>query len=284
MAISTGKRKRRDDVEDSNHSNSDDDDIRARFQKAFEAKFKPLEVNQKPQKDAALEQNDAQEEEQDDQDDPEDSDWSGFSEGEEEDGVEVVSHAEAKPNDDMARQRGANSFMSSKPPSSNEKPSKTAKQPKENPEDDASESANLKHDLALQRLLKESHLLDPSSFDGTNTAPEGKSRLKALDMRLQDLGAKKGTLEQEKMPLSHRKGIKAKAANREVARRKDAAENGIILEKAKPTKGPERRRDRGVGAPSVGKFKGGTLQLSSRDVKSMERPRQTQGGKKGKRR
>ncbi|KAI7557491.1 hypothetical protein KC317_g11590, partial [Hortaea werneckii] len=276
MAISTGKRKRRDDVEDANNSNSDDDDIRARFQKAFEAKFKPLEVNQKPQKDAALEQDVVQEDDQDDSDDLNDSDWSGISE--EEDGVEVISHAEAKPSDDMARQRGAKSFMSSKPPSSNEKPSKTAKQPKDNPEEDASESANLKHDLALQRLLKESHLLDPSSFDGTNTAPEGKSRLKALDMRLQDLGAKKGTLEQEKMPLSHRKGIKAKAANREVARRKDAAENGIILEKAKATKGAERRRERGVGAPSVGKFKGGTLQLSSRDVKSMERPRQAQGG------
>ncbi|KAI7354439.1 hypothetical protein KC354_g11140 [Hortaea werneckii] len=282
MATSIGKRKRRDDVEDSKHSSSDDDDIRARFQKAFEAKFKPLEVNEKPQKDAALEQQVAQEDEQDDSDDLEDSDWSGLSE--EENGVEVVSHAEAKPTDDIARQRGAKSFMSSKPPSSNEKPSKMAKQPKDNPEEEASESANLKHDLALQRLLKESHPLDPSSFDGTNTAPEGKSRLKALDMRLQDLGAKKGTLEQEKMPLSHRKGIKAKAANREVARRKDAAENGIILEKAKATKGPERRRERGVGAPSVGKFKGGTLQLSSRDVKSMERPRQAQGGKKGKRR
>ncbi|KAI7707100.1 hypothetical protein KC322_g5618 [Hortaea werneckii] len=282
MAISTGKRKRQDDVENVSNSNSDDDDIRARFQKAFEAKFKPLEVNQKPQKDAALEQDVVQEDDQDDSDDLEDSDWSGISG--EEDGVEVVSHAEAKPNDDIARQRGAKSFMSSKPPSSNERPGKTAKQLKENPEEDASESANLKHDLALQRLLKESHLLDPSSFDGTNTAPEGKSRLKALDMRLQDLGAKKGTLEQEKMPLSHRKGIKAKAANREVARRKDAAENGIILEKAKATKGAERRRERGVGAPSVGKFKGGTLQLSSRDVKSMERPRHAQGGKKGKRR
>lgn len=110
MAVSTGKRKRRDDVEDSNQSNSDDDDIRARFQKAFEAKFKPLEANQKPQKDAEQEQNDPQE---DDQDDPEDSDWSGLSEeeGEEEEGVEVVSHAEAKPNDDMAQRRGAKSFM-----------------------------------------------------------------------------------------------------------------------------------------------------------------------------
>ena len=112
MAISTGKRKRRDDVEDANNSNSDDDDIRARFQKAFEAKFKPLEVNQKPQKDAAMEQNVVQEDDQDDSDDLEDSDWSGLSE--EENGVEVVSHAEAKPTDDIARQRGAKSFMVSR--------------------------------------------------------------------------------------------------------------------------------------------------------------------------
>lgn len=112
MATSIGKRKRRDDVEDSKHSSSDDDDIRARFQKAFEAKFKPLEVNEKPQKDAALEQQVAQEDEQDDSDDLEDSDWSGLSE--EENGVEVVSHAEAKPTDDIARQRGAKSFMVSR--------------------------------------------------------------------------------------------------------------------------------------------------------------------------
>lgn len=81
------------------------------------------------------------------------------------------------------------------------------------------------------------------------------------------------------MPLSHRKGIKTKAATREATRRKDAAENGIILERVKATKAPERRREKGVDVPSVGKFKGGTLKLSSRDVKSIEGPRKSIGGK-----
>ncbi len=101
------------------------------------------------------------------------------------------------------------------------------------PEDDPTETANLKNDLALQRLLKESHLLDASAFSGKVSAPEGRSRLKSLDLRIQDLGAKKSISEQEKMPLSHRKGILAKAAGREGSRRKEAAENGIVLEKAR---------------------------------------------------
>lgn len=174
-------------------------------------------------------------------------------------------------------------MKSSKPPSASAKPPKSVQKSKEETEDDASENANLKHDLALQRLLKESHLLDPSSFSGSSSAPEGKSRLKALDLRLQDLGAKKGTLEQERMPLAHRKGIKAKAANREATRRKDAAENGIILERAKTTKAPEKRRERGIGGPSVGKLQGSTLKLSSRDVKSIEGSRQAPRGKGRKR-
>jgi len=151
-------------------------------------------------------------------------------------------------------------------------------------EEDPAEANNLKHDLALQRLLKESHLLDPSSVNGSSTAPEGKGRMKALDLRLQDLGAKKNLAEQEKMPLSHRKGIKAKIASREAGRRKEAAENGIILEKAKMTAKAEPRRDRGIGAPSIGKFRGGTLKLSSRDVKSMEGSRRGGGSSRGRRR
>lgn len=137
----------------------------------------------------------------------------------------------------------------------------------------------MKHDLALQRLLKESHLLDPSSYKGTTAAPEGKGRLKALDLRLQDLGAKKTATEQVKMPLAHRKGIVAKAAGREVSRRKEAVENGIILERAKQIAKPEKRRERGIGAPEVGKFRSGTLKLSSNDVKAIQGPKQRTGGK-----
>lgn len=100
-----------------------------------------------------------------------------------------------------------------------------------------------------------------------------------MDSRLQGLGAKKAILEQEKMPLSHRKGIKAKAADRETTRRKEAVENGVILERFKTAPKAEKRRERGIAPPSIGKFKGGTLKLSSRDVKSLEGPKQRVGGK-----
>jgi len=67
--------------------------------------------------------------------------------------------------------------------------------------DDASEAANLKKDLELQRFLKESHLLE-SSTDHIFT---GKNRHKATDLRLQALGSKTSILKQEKMPMSHRR-------------------------------------------------------------------------------
>lgn len=127
-----------------------------------------------------------------------------------------------------------------------------------------SDAENLKKDLALQRLLKESHLLDPQS----SSSPYGQNRHKAIDLRLQELGTKSSLYHQRNMPMSQRKGIAAKASGREESRRKDAKENGVILEKA--TKGKkdiiDTKRQRGIGAPSVGRFKGGMLTLSKRDV------------------
>lgn len=158
-------------------------------------------------------------------------------------------------------------------------------------DDDASEAANLKKDLALQRLLAESHLLESSS----NPTLSGKNRHKATDMRLQALGSKTSIFKQEKMPISHRKGIVAKETEREGKRRREARENGIVLEKAKAMgkKGGEGKRDRGVGAPAVGKFSGGTLKLSKKDIHEVEGPKRSAsargggrgrgGGKRGKR-
>ena len=69
------------------------------------------------------------------------------------------------------------------------------------------------------------------------------------------------------MPLAQRKGISAKKSEREYNRRREAQENGIILEKVASGKGKrESKRERVIGAPTVGKFRGGTLQLSKRDV------------------
>lgn len=174
--------------------------------------------------------------------------------------------------------------QTTKPPSSFDIPVSTAKrkQPEQaDREEVATEAANIKKDLALQRLLKESHLLDPQS----SSALSGSNRHKALDLRLQNLGSKSSILTQEKMPLNHRKGIVAKAREREENRRREAKENGIILEKA--VTGTAKKtpiRQRGIGGPSVGKFQGGMLKLSKKDVAYIVGPRKTLKGRKGGRR
>jgi hypothetical protein len=96
------------------------------------------------------------------------------------------------------------------------------------------------------------------------------------------LGSKISILKQEKMPMAHRKGIIAKQNEREEKRRKEAKENGIILEKAKSVKKSfEGKRDRGVGAPAVGRFSGGTLKLSKKDIMEIEGPRRSASGRGG---
>ena len=87
------------------------------------------------------------------------------------------------------------------------------------------------------------------------------------------------------MPLTHRKGIVAKAAEREEKRRREAKENGIILEKA--VNGIEKKnpsRQRGIGGPSIGRFQGGMLKLSKKDVAAIVGPKKTLKGKRGGRR
>lgn len=85
------------------------------------------------------------------------------------------------------------------------------------------------------------------------------------------------------MPIAHRKGIISKQNEKEGTRRREARENGIILEKAqmKAKKGGDGKRDRGVGAPGVGKFSGGTLKLSKKDITDIEGPKRTSSGGRG---
>jgi hypothetical protein len=154
--------------------------------------------------------------------------------------------------------------------------------------EDLTEADNLKKDLALQRLLAESHLLDSSS----SLTLSGNNRHKAVDLRLQALGSKSSILTQDKMPMSHRKGIIVKQSERENRRRKEARENGIILETVKGSTKRQRegKRDRGIGGPGVGKFSGGTLRLSKKDIVNIEGSMETfgrkgaRGGREGKRR
>lgn len=84
--------------------------------------------------------------------------------------------------------------------------------------------------------------------------------------------------------MAHRKGILAKAAVKEETRRREARENGIILEKAtRIKKGGDQRRERSVGGPDIGKFRGGTLKLSKRDIADIEGPKRRTVGKGGRR-
>lgn len=100
MAVTLGKRKRRPEVtreeppakvRSSSESEEDDDTARALFQRAFEAKFKPLEIKKIEPK---------AEDEADELEDDEDleSDWSGLSE--DEDAIEVIEHSQPNVNSD----------------------------------------------------------------------------------------------------------------------------------------------------------------------------------------
>lgn len=141
-------------------------------------------------------------------------------------------------------------------------------------EEDDSETVNLKHDIDLQRLLRESHLLEQAKTS-TNSVSH---RHKAMELRLQSLGSKISLFSQKKMPISHRKGIAARTEAAEALRRKNAQENGIVLEKAmNSSRQSKGRRDRGVDAPGLGKFRGGILKLSRNEVASIQGPRHPMG-------
>lgn len=100
----------------------------------------------------------------------------------------------------------------------------------------------------------------------------GRTARKTTDLRVQALGAKGSILDQEKMPMFMRKGIVSTAAAREDKRRREARENGIILErevkKAKTSK-KKGRGDRPVDLPAVGRMRGAELRVSAREAKAI---------------
>ncbi|KAJ5785790.1 uncharacterized protein N7503_011002 [Penicillium pulvis] len=260
MPSTTGKRKRDTAVVSRSTKTKEAspppvDNAQDIFRKYFEAQFEPIEPP-KPDADSVEDEAEIGEEELSD---AEGSDWDGISGEEEEDSdeesyeVEIVEHKDAK-RDDLMDKKARKAFMNSRPPSLGDVPTKTAEPvTKEEEEEDKD---NFKHDLALQRLLRESHLLE----DASDLAPTGKNRLKALDLRMQSLGAKTSLYDQ-KMPDAHRRGIKSKAASKDAKRRLEAKENGIILEKpSKITKSNSARRERGIGGSSIGKFSGAHLE------------------------
>ncbi|KAL9577659.1 MAG: hypothetical protein Q9212_006223 [Teloschistes hypoglaucus] len=276
MTVIVGKRKRRKDVESSSPHGSPEachagEQLQSILRRHFETKFEPL-ASFEPVSAPELSHQESSITADDD------TDWTGFSE--DEDGVStvVVDHrGRDREKTDISREE-LKSFMSAKPPiQSNGQPASAQRKVMEpvNTDEAATDAANLQKDLALQRLLKESHLLDSSSAP----TPSGQNRHKALDIRQQALGSKESVFSQQKMPLAQRKGIVAKAVERDASRRTEAKENGIILERAVKSKAREPQRQRGIGAPSVGKFSRGMLTLSKKDVASIVGPRKRSSNK-----
>ncbi|KAH7359761.1 hypothetical protein BKA66DRAFT_226395 [Pyrenochaeta sp. MPI-SDFR-AT-0127] len=283
MAPTLGKRKRvtraeleqasRSPPPSSGSSDSGAEDLQAIFRRAFEAKFKPLAVAPKKQKIEVVQ---AEEEEEE-----EGSDWSGISEAEE-DQIVVIEYKDLRGERDAVERAEMKAFMSSKPPTSAAAPANSLNIKNKQEDADLTESTNLKNDQALQKLLRESHLLSASS-SGTSTptlTATGIARHKSADLHLQSLGAKTSAFAQKKMPMAQRKHQVQKARIMEEKRRTHAKEAGIVLEREKRVgkKEVERKRERGVGGPSIGKFRGGTLSLSKQDIKSITGG----GGSKGK--
>ncbi|DAA79335.1 TPA_exp: Uncharacterized protein A8136_0108 [Trichophyton benhamiae CBS 112371] len=286
--VTVASRKQAAAVKDESTLDTSAQDAQERLRKYFESRFEPLELP--GSRSGATLDGSSNVYNTDDSDQGE---WDGIEEedsSEDEDSngpvPEVVDYSKTpKLRTELVDKATVKKFMSSKPPSllsDSTKPATTAKTRKggeEATDDLTTDAANLKNDLALQRLLKESHLLDSAS----DLNPTGVNRHKALDLRAQTAGAKTSIFTQSNMPMSHRKGISAKATQKEERRRREAQENGIILErpslaKSKPT---AKKRERGIGGPSVGKFVGGTLKLSRRDVMAIQGPKSSKKGGRG---
>lgn len=290
MASALGKRKRRDQITDLDvdHVSTPDDNsanLQAFFRQHFESTFEPLPGSVTPPSLVHSIEHSIETQQSDGE--PE-SDWNGFSDHDEECAETVLCTSSAPSKADISKDEfrtfmvGAQIiavhydeadyvlWQSAKPPSSVLQVLSTAKrkQPQSLENDETStDAANLKKDLALQRLLKESHLLDSKS----SLSHFGQNRHKAMDLRLQDMGSKTSVFTQKNMPLAQRKGITAKATEREELRRREAQENGIILEKDGKRKRKDNiMRQRGIGAPSVGKFQGGMLKLNKKDIAEIE--------------
>ncbi|KAI2639602.1 hypothetical protein GGS26DRAFT_274850 [Hypomontagnella submonticulosa] len=297
MATVRGKRKARAQKAEESISQ---EEAQAIFRRHFEAQFAPLEPSDPVSKAVPT----SEPEDLRSDDDGSEGSWDGISGSESEadsesettppsiSTVEVVSHTSALPSlsNDPLSKRESKAYLSSRVPSSSLDATPSAATTKRKAAGDEDAPSLLKNDLALQRLLSESHLFSGQAQGGeASTEHAGRNRHLATDLRLAALGSKTSIFKQAKMPMSHRKGIVAAATSREAKRRKEARENGIILER--PTAGvgkgkPKmRKRERAVDAPAVGRLRNGMLKLSKKDIADIQGDgRGSRGGGGGKRR
>ncbi|KAG5999980.1 hypothetical protein E4U21_006052 [Claviceps maximensis] len=277
----------------------------------FEARFQPLgeQSSSKPSTGHAESREPSEEEldsewdglsDEDIEDDDEGCDEDEMSDDEfESSNVEIVDYSKPQVlKEPVMTKRELKAFMSSRPPDhTTPKPTTAQAEPPSSKSSSVPEDAPslLKQDLELRRLLAESHLLAPhtaaskslSSVNvqqagaGPKTFADGRTRRKTTDLRIQALGSKLSIHRQEKMPMQMRKGMVAAAQAREMKRRREARENGIILERET---GKKRRRERGrdgggggVDRPGVGRLRGAELRISERDVRGIEGTRDAFG-------
>ncbi|KAI1772439.1 hypothetical protein F4818DRAFT_444262 [Hypoxylon cercidicola] len=303
MAAVLGKRKSRAQKEKAESAVARED-VQEIFRRHFEAQFAPLEPSHATPK--AETSNEIEDLRSDSEDDGSDDSWDGVSGSESDsesldasnEAVEVVTHTSAPPalSNDPLTKRESKAYLSSRIPSSLLDPSSSsttttpAKPSKSKAAADEDAPSLLKNDLALQRLLSESHLFaGPGGGNGENsTEHKGRNRHLATDLRLAALGSKTSIYKQAKMPMAHRKGINAAAEARESKRRREARENGIVLERPSASgggngKGKEMRRKRGgeVGAPAVGRLQNGMLKLSRKDIAEIQGDDRRGGGRGG---
>ncbi|VBB86483.1 Putative protein of unknown function [Podospora comata] len=296
-------------------------DAQEALRRHFEARFKmPAGIAPcaaPPSKRQARDEDEDDEEEEEEEDDSDfDSDesdaesWDGVSSEEEEEDadseekgeshvVEVVDYSQDPSSTaitSLMSKKELKAYLSSRPPSHTSAAQSDTPNPKKKKADESQaedSAAFLANDLALQRLIAESHILSAAGGNAshwqssaaaetaanTRSFAAGRTAKKTTDMRFQALGAKDSILGQAKMPMAMRKGIVSHATAKEAKRRKEAKENGIVLErevkKSKPSRGRRgggRGEPREVGAPGVGRMKGATLRISAREAEVLNRP------------
>ncbi|KAJ8102506.1 hypothetical protein POJ06DRAFT_244853 [Lipomyces tetrasporus] len=169
---------------------------------------------------------------------------------------------------------------------------------KQKPEEVDDERMNLKHDVELQRLITESHILSEASRKGgaislsdVSFDPIGKARIKTMEARIDSLalrsggkvksskkdyysidpqtllGSQREKFNKEKMPMRMRKGMLQKKIERKEKYEKNAREAGIVLPKApRRQKKSKDMRDRGLKIQSVGRFTPSGLKLSKSEI------------------
>ncbi|KAG0055352.1 hypothetical protein BGZ83_008872 [Gryganskiella cystojenkinii] len=174
-------------------------------------------------------------------------------------------------------------FMSSKISKLDEAPA-----PMENPltaEEKAEELEHKKNDTELHSLIKSSRLLEQYTADHL----DGVERRRHQRDQLVSLGIQKK--EKLKVPFQMSMGMMAKQRERDIKELEEAKNNGTYHKSIKHTfaaaggkKKEKSRSDRGLKT-SMGRFKNGTLVLTEKEIKSVQREgvkkKKTPGKKSG---